>query len=162
MKKTGYILLTVLISIVHILPFYLLLTTSFKPANDFSSKWLFPGRFYFGNFTNAWKNANLGQAFINNIIITACSLLLIIVIGGDRLLSAVAVPNEAEQDDLCRVYFRHDRTPANHAGSALSALCRYRRDEYVLGHRPAAGHIQHADYDFLVYGLHRLDPEGIG
>ena len=81
MKKTGYILLTVLISIVHILPFYLLLTTSFKPANDFSSKWLFPGRFYFGNFTNAWKNANLGQAFINNIIITACSLLLIIVIG---------------------------------------------------------------------------------
>lgn len=38
-------------------------------------------------------------------------LLLIIVIGGDRLLSAVAVPNEAEQDDLCRVYFRHDRTP---------------------------------------------------
>ncbi|MEF2965003.1 carbohydrate ABC transporter permease [Paenibacillus sp. M1] len=81
MKKTGYILLTILISIIHILPFYLLLTTSFKPANDFSSKWVFPSDLYLENFTNAWKNANLGQAFLNNIIVTFFSLVLIIIIG---------------------------------------------------------------------------------
>jgi raffinose/stachyose/melibiose transport system permease protein len=70
-----------IISLFHILPFYVLITTSFKAVDDVSSKWVFPGYWYIDNFINVWKGANLGQAFFNNMIITVVSVLLTVVLG---------------------------------------------------------------------------------
>ncbi|KFL15830.1 maltose ABC transporter permease [Geobacillus stearothermophilus] len=80
-SKKALLLLTMVISIIHLIPFYLLITVSFKPADDTSSKWLPPATLYLDNFINAWKEANLGQAFVNNILITAISVLLVVFLG---------------------------------------------------------------------------------
>lgn len=82
--KTNHklsIVLSVLIGLIHILPFYLLITTSFKSMSDLSSKWSLPKSMDWSNFTSAWEGANLGRAFSNNAIITVLSLLGIILIG---------------------------------------------------------------------------------
>jgi raffinose/stachyose/melibiose transport system permease protein len=80
-KKTLFIITSVIISIFHIIPLYLLFNTSFKNESDSSSKWLLPDYLYMDNFKNAWENANLGSAFFNNIVITVFSVFLVIVIG---------------------------------------------------------------------------------
>lgn len=82
MKKKGiFYLLEIFIAILYLIPFYVLISMSLKTSTDLSSKWVFPGYFYFDNYRNAWKEAQLGSALINNIIITVCSVIFLIVIG---------------------------------------------------------------------------------
>lgn len=73
--------IAVIICLIHIIPFYILFTSSFKAIDDFSSKWVAPGYFYSDNFVNAWKEANFGSALTNNTVITLCAGILIILIG---------------------------------------------------------------------------------
>jgi raffinose/stachyose/melibiose transport system permease protein len=73
--------LSLVICLMHILPFYILVTTSFKAFGDTSSKWVMPGYFYLGNFKDAWKEAHLADAFRSNTIVTVISVVLIVIIG---------------------------------------------------------------------------------
>ncbi|WP_274655428.1 carbohydrate ABC transporter permease [Paenibacillus humicola] len=73
--------LSIVICLIHILPFYILITTSFKAADDLSSKWILPGYLYLDNFVNAWREADLASAFKNNIIVTVLSVVLIVAVG---------------------------------------------------------------------------------
>lgn len=73
--------IVLIISLLHILPFYILLTSSFKKDSDLSSKWNFPHYLYLDNFKNAWINAKLGTAFMNTSIITVIVIFLLIVLG---------------------------------------------------------------------------------
>ncbi|MDO3676271.1 carbohydrate ABC transporter permease [Paenibacillus ehimensis] len=83
MKKSNKaaFLLSLAIAFIHILPFYILVTTALKPMSDLSSKWLLPKTIDWSNFTDSWSGSNLGQAFFNNIFITTVSLLLIVIVG---------------------------------------------------------------------------------
>ncbi|XEC94667.1 carbohydrate ABC transporter permease [Paenibacillus tarimensis] len=83
MKRNSFINngVSLFICLIHVLPFYILLTASFKAVDDRSSKWLMPGYLYLENFTNAWREANLSSAFMNNIVITASAVILVILIG---------------------------------------------------------------------------------
>jgi raffinose/stachyose/melibiose transport system permease protein len=74
-------IIAVFICIIHILPFYILLTSAFKKDTDLSSKWALPHYLFFDNFKNAWVHAKLGSAFINDIIITGITLVLLIILG---------------------------------------------------------------------------------
>lgn len=76
--KVGIV---ILICFIHILPFYVLLGSSFKAVDDSSSKWVMPGYLYLDNFTNAWTEANLGRAFVNNFIITISAVVFVVLIG---------------------------------------------------------------------------------
>ncbi|PAF16937.1 carbohydrate ABC transporter permease [Terribacillus saccharophilus] len=69
------------ITLLHLIPYYILLTTAFKRAGDFSSKWLFPDYFSFENFTNAWEQANLSNAFMNTFVITFFAAAMLILFG---------------------------------------------------------------------------------
>ncbi|TBL68593.1 carbohydrate ABC transporter permease [Paenibacillus thalictri] len=80
-KNKLTLILSILICIVHILPFYILITTSFKAIDDLSSKWVMPGYLYLDNFANAWENAKLANAFKNNLIVTLFSITIIIILG---------------------------------------------------------------------------------
>lgn len=80
-QKTWMLVITILIAIAHIIPFYLLVTTSLKPMDDPSSKWSLPSALYVDNFKNAWEQANLGSAFFNNVIITVASVILVVILG---------------------------------------------------------------------------------
>jgi len=83
MRKIAWVRegLALLICLIHVLPFYILATTSFKAHDDFSSKWVAPGYLYLDNFVNAWREAHLDRAFLNNVIVTAGSGLLIVLVG---------------------------------------------------------------------------------
>ena len=80
-KKPLIIIASIIISLFHIVPLYLLFNTSFKNESDTSSKWLLPDYLYTDNFKNAWEFANLGKAFFNNVVITVITVILVIVIG---------------------------------------------------------------------------------
>ncbi|MFF2479843.1 carbohydrate ABC transporter permease [Paenibacillus sp. NPDC058071] len=80
-KKIGLSIISIFIIGLHILPFYILITTSFKELNDLSSKWVLPNYLYLDNFINAWTSANLATAFKNNIIVTVISIVLIVILG---------------------------------------------------------------------------------
>lgn len=75
------LIVSLVISLLHILPFYLLVTTALKPMNDLSSKWLLPHKIDWNNFSNSWKGAHLERAFTNNVIITIFALIFIVLIG---------------------------------------------------------------------------------
>lgn len=80
-KKWLIAIGSIIVIALHTIPFYILLTSSFKAADDLSSKWAFPGYVYLDNFLNAWNEANLGRAFINNILITGIAVVLVVAIG---------------------------------------------------------------------------------
>jgi raffinose/stachyose/melibiose transport system permease protein len=82
-KKKKFVLSIIALSIAlfHLIPFYILITTSLKAKGDFSSKWIFPKELTLENFAAAWETANLGNAFINTTIITLFSALLLIFFG---------------------------------------------------------------------------------
>ncbi|UUZ90424.1 hypothetical protein LJK87_31535 [Paenibacillus sp. P25] len=80
-KNRGWAALAYFIALLHVLPFYILVTTSFKALRDDSSKWVMPGYLYLNNFLNAWREAKLGTAFTNNLLITVLSVALVLIIG---------------------------------------------------------------------------------
>jgi raffinose/stachyose/melibiose transport system permease protein len=79
-KLLSYIV-AALILVTHIIPFYILFNISFKSRQDTSSKWHLPQSFDFQNFVDSWKSAQLGNALLNNCIITFSVIVLVVVIG---------------------------------------------------------------------------------
>ncbi len=69
------------ITLFHLVPFYILITTALKATGDFSSKWVFPSELSFENFAAAWEQAGLGSAFVNTFIITGGAAVLLIILG---------------------------------------------------------------------------------
>ncbi len=69
------------VTLFHLIPFYIMITTSLKANNDFSSKWLMPETYKLSNFIEAWEKADLGTAFINTFIITASTAVLLVLLG---------------------------------------------------------------------------------
>ncbi|MFC5450077.1 carbohydrate ABC transporter permease [Paenibacillus aestuarii] len=69
------------IFVIHIIPFYVLISMSFKPAQDTSSKWVLPKTLYLQNFAESWKAAQLNRAILNNSIITISVVVFVVLIG---------------------------------------------------------------------------------
>ncbi|QGH36451.1 ABC transporter permease subunit [Gracilibacillus salitolerans] len=80
-KKTMLSLLALVITLLHLMPFYILITTALKEKGDFSSKWVFPTEINWANFSEAWEKANLGNALLNTTIITFFAAILLIIVG---------------------------------------------------------------------------------
>ncbi|WP_205091510.1 carbohydrate ABC transporter permease [Thalassobacillus pellis] len=74
-------IVALVVTLFHLIPFYIMITTSLKANNDFSSKWAVPETLQFSNFVEAWEKANLGTAFVNTAIITAGAAILLIFLG---------------------------------------------------------------------------------
>lgn len=91
---------SILVMFIHIIPFYIMVTTALKAKGDFSSKWVFPKEFNLQNFSDAWTIANLGPSFVNTTIITACSAALLIFFG-----SMAAYPMARRQTTLNKVFY---------------------------------------------------------
>ncbi len=84
MKKKSNILrsiVAIIISLFHLIPFYILITTALKPMTDLSSRWIFPKEIHLENFTYALEKGGLLTAMYNSVIITVISVLLIALIG---------------------------------------------------------------------------------
>ena len=81
MKKTLTYLTALLICGFHIIPFYLLVNIALKTQRDTSSKWVWPSYLYLKNFSDVWVQARLGQAILNNLIITGAGIGLVVFVG---------------------------------------------------------------------------------
>ena len=71
----------VFVMILYFVPFYIMFTVSLKSQTDLSTRWKLPDYLYTDNFSNAWMNANLGHAFLNDAIITGVAVFLLVAIG---------------------------------------------------------------------------------
>ncbi|WP_208591802.1 carbohydrate ABC transporter permease [Gracilibacillus suaedae] len=80
-KKTTLSIMALVITLLHLMPFYILITTALKAKGDFSSKWVFPAEINWSNFSEAWEKANLGNALLNTTIITFFAAILLIMVG---------------------------------------------------------------------------------
>lgn len=75
------IVLIALLLVIAIYPVLWLILSSFKTQNEFTlnSAFSLPSSFNFDNYVKAWTTGNMGTSFINSIICTAGSMILIII-----------------------------------------------------------------------------------
>jgi raffinose/stachyose/melibiose transport system permease protein len=69
------------ITVIHIIPFYILITMAFKQSNDYSSRWQLPDYIFLDNFRLALGGGKLLQAMSNSLIVTVSSVLLVALLG---------------------------------------------------------------------------------
>lgn len=75
LEVLGWILL-----IIYMIPFYLTLINSFKSRREiFADTTGLPAEWSFTNYIDAIEKTNMGNAFINSIIITSLSLVIIVL-----------------------------------------------------------------------------------
>lgn len=68
----------ILLSLIFVYPLIFSLQTSFKTMNEFYvSMWSLPEKFRFINYVEGWVQGRIGEYFINSLIISVFSLLLI-------------------------------------------------------------------------------------
>ncbi|SLJ88382.1 MULTISPECIES: carbohydrate ABC transporter permease [unclassified Paenibacillus] len=79
-KKIFIAVVSLIICLIPLIPFYMMINISLKDVTDYKSTISIPKEFVFANFVDAWKSAGLGTAFMNNIIITIFTLLLVILV----------------------------------------------------------------------------------
>lgn len=75
-----YIILIIL-AFVWVYPFIWMITASFKTQDEFwgSGLSIFPEHPTFENFVRSWNNANFSQYFLNTIIVTVCSVIIVLL-----------------------------------------------------------------------------------
>ncbi|MCU6792591.1 carbohydrate ABC transporter permease [Paenibacillus sp. WQ 127069] len=69
------------ITVIHIIPFYILITMALKQSNDYSSRWQLPDYVFLDNFRLALGGGKLLQAMSNSLIVTVSSVLLVALLG---------------------------------------------------------------------------------
>ncbi len=88
LKAIGEILMLALCSVI-ILPFYYLVVSTLKTQQEVALNALaLPQKIYLDNFVNAFHNMEFAHAFLNTLLITGCTLVIVVVFGS---MSAYAI-----------------------------------------------------------------------
>lgn len=80
-KKIWRIIISLLISIIYLTPFYVLVSVALRSPSDVGSYWKFPSELNLSNFIDAINEGNILTALFNSVIITVLSVLLIVICG---------------------------------------------------------------------------------
>ncbi|WP_313182615.1 carbohydrate ABC transporter permease [Lacrimispora sp.] len=80
-KFSPKIFIALFILLIHFIPFYILISVSFKRQMDLSSRWQFPNYIYWENFIIAMVKGDLIRALGNTLFITVASVSLIVIFG---------------------------------------------------------------------------------
>ncbi len=82
LRPVPRVAVLVIWTLVIVVPMLAVFSVAVKTRLELLSNPLgWPQQFHWENFVNAWQQANLGQAFLNSIIITVSSVIGIILIG---------------------------------------------------------------------------------
>lgn len=75
-------IILIIVSLVWIYPFIWMVSASFKTDDEIFAKGLnlIPKNFNFDNFIRAWNNANFEAYFFNSIVVTVCTVLLVLIL----------------------------------------------------------------------------------
>lgn len=85
-NKTGFFkvvvyLLLIILAITIIVPVIWVFLASIKSNSEFyGNPWILPQGFYFQNFIDAFNKANMGEYFLNSVIVTSMALGLLLII----------------------------------------------------------------------------------
>ena len=82
-KKVSVIsrIAAVALTVIFALPLYIAVVNAFKPYEDIIMKPLAPpASFTLQNFVTAWNSAGIPRLYLNSILITGCSLVLLILV----------------------------------------------------------------------------------
>lgn len=71
----------IVVGLIFLLPIYILVNLSLRPASDRTSPLIPTFNPTFDNYVQAWVQSNLGGAMLNSIVITATSVVLLVVLG---------------------------------------------------------------------------------
>lgn len=75
-------IIAVIAALICLSPFYFLVANAFKPVKDLTlDPAALPHSFYLDNFTNSFKILNYPKAFLNSLIVTVTSNIVLIVVG---------------------------------------------------------------------------------
>lgn len=74
-------ILAILISLVHIIPLYILIGVALKRPDDLTSRWKLPNYLYLDNFKIAIEQGNILKGLSDSSIITFISIVLITIVG---------------------------------------------------------------------------------
>ena len=105
-----YVVLITL-AILIIVPVGWVFLASIKQNSEFyGNPWALPAAVYWQNFVNAWNSANMGSYMLNSVIVTALSLVLLLVIAlqylGEPLFERLLYGGAVHQRELYRcAYF---------------------------------------------------------
>jgi len=82
-KKIVMQVIFVAYSVVVIYPMVWLLYTSFKSSGElFASAWALPTVLRWGNYVEAWKDAQIGEFFFNSVFVTITTVAIQLIVGG--------------------------------------------------------------------------------
>lgn len=74
-------LVLILLAVTILVPVAWVFMASIKQNSEFyGNPWALPAGFYWQNFVNAWKGAQMGQYMLNSVIVTSLALILLLVI----------------------------------------------------------------------------------
>ena len=76
----GLELLMVAVTVAFAFPLYILVNLSIREPNDFSSPLSPTTSPTLENFTSAWTQASLGSAFVDSLIVTAASVVVLVLV----------------------------------------------------------------------------------
>jgi len=79
--KTGVLeaLLWVVAAVFFAIPLYLLVNVALKPSNERGSGFALPERVAWENFSTAWVDGNLPQAFLTSVVISVSVVLFVVL-----------------------------------------------------------------------------------
>ncbi|WP_022882786.1 carbohydrate ABC transporter permease [Gryllotalpicola ginsengisoli] len=74
--------LLVIWSIVVIVPFLWVILSSFKTTKEIlANPFSLPAHWQFENYAHAWTDAGIGRYFLNTVIVVACALVIVMLLG---------------------------------------------------------------------------------
>lgn len=77
-RMLTYLILTP-ICLIWIYPFLWMMSASVKPNGKvFAGLGLFPTKWFWSNYTEAWNGAHIGRYFINTWIVTLCAVVIVV------------------------------------------------------------------------------------
>lgn len=92
------VLLGILLSISWILPFFIVLFGSFKSRSEiFQDPLGLPETLQWENYVTAWESMDYGTSFMNSLIITVISVLLIVVVAAMAAYGLSRLPSKFSQ-----------------------------------------------------------------
>ncbi|SDS72106.1 carbohydrate ABC transporter permease [Microlunatus soli] len=74
-----YVVLTP-VSLIWIYPFIWMMSASVKPNSKvFADLGIFPTKFFFSNYAEAWVNGNIGRFFINSVVVSVGGVIIVVL-----------------------------------------------------------------------------------
>lgn len=115
--QTGLLeLVMIVVAIIFLFPLYVLVNLALKAPGDQSSTLAPPENATFDNFVQAWESGSLGGALINSAIVTAVTIVLIVVFA-----SAAAYPLSRVRTRWSKIVLRVPCGPAPAAATGPAA-----------------------------------------